>query len=82
MEQQLGAAPVELERAENPIRLGDRPRRIKFSARSALQHPSPPPRLAAAAPLRALPEPLDLDQVRIGRHDRLGGILHEHTAVA
>ena len=38
--------------------------------------------LAAAAPLRALPAPIDLDQVRIRRHDRLGGILHEYTAVA
>jgi len=38
--------------------------------------------LPAAAPLRAPPEPVDLDQVRIRRHDRFGGILHEYTAVA
>ncbi len=38
--------------------------------------------LAAAAPLRALPTPIDLDRVGIRRHDRLGGILHEYTAVA
>jgi len=38
--------------------------------------------LAAAAPLRALPEPVDLEQVRTRRRDRLGGILHKYTAVA
>ncbi len=38
--------------------------------------------LHAAAPLRAPPEPADLDQIRIRRHDRPGGTLHEYTAVA
>lgn len=38
--------------------------------------------LHAAAPLRALPEPVELDRVRIRRRDRLGGILHEYSAVA
>ncbi len=36
----------------------------------------------AAAPLRALPEPVELDRVRIRRRDRLGGSLHEYSAVA
>jgi len=38
--------------------------------------------LHAAAPLRALPEPVDLDHIRIRRRDRLGGILHQYSAVA
>ena len=38
--------------------------------------------LHAAAPLPALPEPTELDRVRIRRRDRLGGILHEYSAVA
>ena len=38
--------------------------------------------LHAAAPLRALPEPVDLDHVRVRRRDRLGGILHPYSAVA
>ncbi len=38
--------------------------------------------LHAAAPLRALPEPVDLDHNRIRRRDRLGGILHQYSAVA
>jgi transposase len=38
--------------------------------------------LHAAAPLRALPEPVELDRIRIRRRDRLGGILHEYSAVA
>jgi transposase InsO family protein len=38
--------------------------------------------LHAAAPLRALPEPVELDRIRIRRRDRLGGILHEYSAAA
>jgi hypothetical protein len=38
--------------------------------------------LHAAAPLHALPEPLELDRVRIRHRDRLGGILHDYSAVA
>jgi len=38
--------------------------------------------LHAAAPLRALPEPVNLDQVYLRRRDRLGGILHEYLATA
>ncbi|MCX4834447.1 integrase core domain-containing protein [Streptomyces sp. NBC_01016] len=37
--------------------------------------------LQAAAPLRALPEPLDpeqVDRLDIRRHDRLNGVIHEH----
>nr|WP_134006292.1 integrase core domain-containing protein [Streptomyces sp. 846.5] len=42
--------------------------------------------LNAATPLNPLPEPLtepaDLDRIRVHRHDRLGGILHEYSQVA
>jgi len=38
--------------------------------------------LHAAAPLPALPEPVDLDHIRIRRRDRPGGILHQYSAVA
>ena len=41
--------------------------------------------LAAAAPLRELPHPLEADQIErlpVHRHDRVGGVIHEyqHTA--
>jgi hypothetical protein len=35
-----------------------------------------------ASPLKALPEPANLDQLNVRRHDRLGGILHEYAQVA
>ena len=39
--------------------------------------------LAKAAPLRALPASVtDLDNYRVRRHDRVGGIIHEHTLTA
>jgi hypothetical protein len=41
--------------------------------------------LAAAAPLRAQPEPLRPDQIErlaIRRRDRLGGVLHEYRHAA
>jgi putative transposase len=38
--------------------------------------------LDQASPLKELPEPADLDQFRVRRRDRLGGILHEYTQVA
>jgi putative transposase len=37
--------------------------------------------LNQASPLRALPDPIDAD-VKIIRHDRLGGLLHEYAQVA
>jgi putative transposase len=38
--------------------------------------------LHQASPLKALPEPADLDQLKVRRRDRLGGILHEYAQVA
>jgi putative transposase len=38
--------------------------------------------LHQASPLKALPEPAGLDQLRVRRCDRLGGVLHEHAQVA
>lgn len=39
--------------------------------------------LAQAAPLRALPASVtDLDNYRVRRHDRVGGIIQEHTLAA
>src|SRR5664279_4991923 len=36
--------------------------------------------LGQAAPLRPLPEPVtDLETIRVHRHDRVGGIVHEYT---
>lgn len=38
--------------------------------------------LQQASLLRGLPEPADLDQLKIRRRDRLGGIIHEYSQVA
>jgi hypothetical protein len=38
--------------------------------------------LHQASPLKALPEPADLDHLKVRRHDRLRGILHEYAQVA
>jgi putative transposase len=38
--------------------------------------------LQQANPLRPLPEPANLDQIRVQRRDRLGGIIHEYSQVA
>jgi putative transposase len=38
--------------------------------------------LHQAGPLKALPEPTDVDQLKVRRRDRLGGILHEYAQVA
>jgi transposase InsO family protein len=38
--------------------------------------------LQQASPLRRLPEPANLDQLKIRRRDRLGGIIHEYAQVA
>jgi hypothetical protein len=38
--------------------------------------------LQQASPLRGLPEPANLDQLKIQRRDRLGGIIHEYAQVA
>ncbi|MCO6007027.1 hypothetical protein NE236_18750 [Actinoallomurus purpureus] len=38
--------------------------------------------LAQASPLTKLPEPANLDQFKVGRRDRLGGIIHEYSQVA
>jgi hypothetical protein len=39
--------------------------------------------LSQAAPLRPLPDSVtDLDQFRVHRHDRAGGVIHEYRLVA
>ena len=39
--------------------------------------------LGQAAPLRALPDRVtDLDHIRVRRHDRAGGVIHEYRLVA
>jgi putative transposase len=38
--------------------------------------------LHAAAPLKPLPEPVDLDQYRVRRHTRVGGLINEYRLVA
>ena len=38
--------------------------------------------LQAATPLKPLPEPADLDQYRVRRHARVGGLINEYRLVA
>ena len=38
--------------------------------------------LNQAAPLHPLPPPASPSQLRVRRHDRLGGLIHEYTQVA
>jgi putative transposase len=38
--------------------------------------------LSQAAPLRPLPSPRSDEVVRVSRHDRLGGLLHEYARAA
>jgi len=39
--------------------------------------------LQQAAPLKAVPTPVsDLDAIRVRRHDRIGGVIHEYTLAA
>jgi transposase InsO family protein len=38
--------------------------------------------LQQASPLKGLPEPANLDQLKVQRRDRLGGIIHEYAQVA
>jgi transposase InsO family protein len=38
--------------------------------------------LHGAAPLKPLPEPVDLDQYRVRRHTRVGGLVNEYCLVA
>jgi putative transposase len=38
--------------------------------------------LDAAAPLKPLPEPADLEQYRVRRHTRVGGLINEYRLVA
>jgi hypothetical protein len=38
--------------------------------------------LQQASPLKELPEPANPDQLKIQRHDRLGGIIYEYAQVA
>jgi putative transposase len=38
--------------------------------------------LDSAAPLKPLPEPVDLDQHRVRRHPRVGGLINEYRLVA
>ena len=38
--------------------------------------------LHGAAPLKPLPDPVDLDQYRVRRHTRVGGLVNEYRLVA
>jgi transposase InsO family protein len=38
--------------------------------------------LHGAAPLKPLPEPVDLEQYRVRRHSRVGGLINEYRLVA
>ena len=38
--------------------------------------------LQAAAPLKPLPEPVDLEQYHVRRHTRVGGLINEYRLVA
>jgi hypothetical protein len=38
--------------------------------------------LDGAAPLTPLPEPVDLQQYRVRRHNRVGGLINEYRLVA
>jgi putative transposase len=38
--------------------------------------------LHGAAPLKPLPQPVDLDQYRVRRHTSVGGMLNEYRLVA
>jgi hypothetical protein len=38
--------------------------------------------LDSAAPLKPLPEPVDLEQYRVRRHARVGGMINEYQLVA
>ncbi len=38
--------------------------------------------LHGAAPLKPLPDPVDLDQYRVRRHTRVGGLINEYRLVA
>jgi putative transposase len=38
--------------------------------------------LGSAAPLKPLPEPVDLEQRRVRRHSRVGGMINEYHLVA
>ena len=41
-----------------------------------------PHSLHAAAPLKPLPEPVDLEQYRVRRHARAGGLINEYRLIA
>ena len=38
--------------------------------------------LHAAAPLKPLPQPVDLEQYRVRRHARVGGLINEYRLIA
>jgi hypothetical protein len=38
--------------------------------------------LHQASPLKRLPDPANLDQLKLRRNDRLGGLIREHAQVA
>jgi putative transposase len=55
------------------------PTRSRTCARHA-QH-RPHRFLHAAAPLKPLPEPVDLEQYRVRRHARVGGLINEYRLI-
>jgi hypothetical protein len=52
----------------------------QLSAGEELHHAGRRP--GVNSPLTKLPEPANLDQLKVRRRDRLGGIIHEYAQVA
>jgi hypothetical protein len=56
-------------------------RHVLNECQTHFNHHRPHRSLGQAAPLRALPDPVNTD-LKITRRDRLGGLLHEYAQVA
>ncbi len=56
--------------------LGEQADRVKFVIRDRGSN------FTAAAPLKPLPQPVDLDQYRIRKRARAGGLINEYRLVA
>src|ERR1022692_1362690 len=57
-------------------------RRILREYETHHNHYRPHRSLHGAAPLKPLPEPVDLEQYRVRRHTRIGGLINEYRLVA
>ncbi|MFD1933366.1 MULTISPECIES: integrase core domain-containing protein [Nonomuraea] len=56
-------------------------RRVLATYEAHFNEPRPHRSLGRAAPLRALPDPIE-DDIKVIRRDRLGGLIHEYAQVA